>query len=126
MDSVYLIHKNNISLIFSSLKISFMNWVDSCFSSGPYLCSNRKKPIPAEYPGRRNDPRKLNLIVSLACCIRASRASRMTSNEFGVIFLKSGIAILSLGSSLPRTAFESVGSVLHRIHARALRFALGS
>ena len=36
MDLVYLIHKNNISLIFSLLKISFMNWVDSCFSSGPY------------------------------------------------------------------------------------------
>jgi hypothetical protein len=36
MDSVHLIHENNISLIFSSFKISFMNWVDSCFSSDPY------------------------------------------------------------------------------------------
>jgi hypothetical protein len=36
MDLVYLIHENNISLIFSLLKISFINWVDSCFSSGPY------------------------------------------------------------------------------------------
>jgi hypothetical protein len=41
----------------------------------------------------------------------------MTSNEFGVIFPKSGIAILSLGPSLPPTAFEGVSSVLHRIHA---------
>ena len=36
MDSVHLIHENNITLIFSSFKISFMNWVDSCFSSDPY------------------------------------------------------------------------------------------
>jgi hypothetical protein len=36
MDSVHLIYENNIFLIFSSFKISFMNWVDSCFSSGHY------------------------------------------------------------------------------------------
>jgi hypothetical protein len=39
MDLVYLIHKNNIFLIFSLLKISFINWVDLCFSSGPYPLS---------------------------------------------------------------------------------------